>query len=127
EGRFSTNYKLGNYKSTLAAGIRFAYSKFKRQGGGEGTTGSDFDLSIIGDWGYNLDFTTTNIAPFVENIFRPGKNFTITPGLRFEYLKSTAKGYKTVDNVKKIPDEDRTRIYPLFGIGLEYKPSANTG
>jgi len=126
EGRYSTNYPIGNNESTLAGGARFTYAWFKRLGGGEGTTGSDFDLSIIGDWGYNLDFTTTNIAPFVENIFRVGKNFTITPGFRFEYLKSTAKGYKTVDNVKQIPNESRVRTFPLFGIGLEYKPSANT-
>jgi Fe(3+) dicitrate transport protein len=126
EGRISTNYKLGNHKSILAGGIRFTHAWFKRQGGGEGTTGSDFDLSITGDWGYNLDFTTTNIAPFVENIFRVGKKFTITPGLRFEYLKSTAKGYKTVNNVKQIPNEDRTRTYPLAGIGLEFKPSGNS-
>ena len=127
EGRFSTNYKLANNKSTLAGGIRFTHAWFKRKGGGEGTTGNDFDLSITGDWGYNLDFTTTNIAPFVENIFRVGKKFTMTPGVRFEYLKSTAKGYKTVDNIKKFPNEDRTRIHPLAGIGLEFKPSVNSG
>lgn len=127
EGRLSTNYKLGKNKSTLAAGVRFTYAWFKRQGGGEGTTGSDFDLSITGDWGYNLDFTTTNIAPFAENIFRIGRNFTITPGVRFEYLKSTAKGYKTTDGVKQSPNEDRIRTYPLGGIGLEFKPSVNAG
>lgn len=126
EGRFSTNYKLGNSKSTLAGGVRFSYAWFKRQGGGEGTTNSDFDLSITGNWGYNLDFTTTNIAPFVENIFRIGNRFTITPGARFEYLKSTAKGYKNVDNIKQTPDESRNRTLPLFGIGLELKPTANT-
>ncbi len=126
EGRMSTNYKLGNHKSTLAGGIRFTHAWFKRQGGGEGTTGSDFDLSITGDWAYNLDFTTTNIAPFVENIFRVGKKFTITPGLRFEYLKSTARGYKTVDNAKQIPNEERNRTYSLAGIGLEFKPSGNS-
>ena len=127
EGRFSTNYKLGNNKSTLAGGIRFAYARFRRQGGGEGTTGSNFDLAISGDWEYSLNFTTLNIAPFVENILRPFENLTVTPGVRLEYLKSTAKGYKTVDNVKQIPDEDHTRTYPLFGIGLEYKPSTNAG
>ena len=126
EGRFSTNYKLGNNKSTLAGGIRYTYAWFKRHGGGEGTTNSNFDLSITDDWGYNLDFTTTNIAPFFENIFRAGRNFTITPGVRFEYLKSSARGYKTVDNVKQISNEYRTRTYPLFGIGLELKPSTNT-
>lgn len=126
EIRFSQNYNLGNQKSTLTAGLRHAYGWFTRQGGGEGTTGSDFDLSIAGDWGYNLDFTTTNIAPFVENIFRAGNKFSITPGFRFEYLHSTAKGYKTTDNVKQLTTESRNRTYPLFGIGLGYKATGNT-
>jgi Fe(3+) dicitrate transport protein len=126
ELRFSQNYKLGNQKSTIAGGVRYAYAWFKRQGGGEGTTKSDFDLSITGDWGYNLDFTTTNIAPFIENIFRIGNKFSITPGFRFEFLKSTANGYKTVNTLKQIPNENRNRTFPLFGIGLEFKPTNNT-
>ncbi|MEO6355905.1 MAG: TonB-dependent receptor [Ferruginibacter sp.] len=126
ELRVSQNYKSGNQKYTLAGGLRYAFAWFKRQGGGEGTTGSDFDLSITGDWGYNLDFTTTNIAPFVENIFRVGNKFSITPGFRFEYLHSTAKGYKTKDNIKQSSNESRNRTFPLFGIGLEFKATNNT-
>jgi Fe(3+) dicitrate transport protein len=126
EGRFLMNYNLGKIKSTLAAGARVAYAWFKREEGGEGSTGTDFDLSITGDWENNIDFTTTNIAPFAENIFRIGKQFSVTPGVRFEYLKSTANGYKIVDNVKQIPNESRTRTFPLFGLGLEFKTSNNT-
>ena len=126
ELRISRNYKLGNQKTVLAGGLRYSYAWFKRQGGGEGTTNSDFDLSITGDWGYNLDFTTTNIAPFIENIFRIGKKFSITPGFRFEHLKSTAKGYKTTDNIKQSPNENRSRNFPLFGIGIEFKATDNT-
>lgn len=126
EIRFSHRYKLGKQKSTFAGGVRYSYAWFRRQGGGEGTTNSDFDLSIKGDWGYNLDFTTTNVAPFVENIFRIGNRFTITPGFRFEYLKSTAKGYEETDGVIQYPNESRTRTFPLFGIGLEFKPTDNT-
>ncbi len=126
ELRIAHNYKLGKQQSTIAGGLRYSYAWFKRQGGGEGTTNSDFDLSITGDWGYNLDFTTTNIAPFVENIFRVGNNLTITPGFRFEYLNSTAKGYKTEDNIKLSPDQSRNRYFPLAGLGIEYKPSKNT-
>jgi Fe(3+) dicitrate transport protein len=125
ELRFSHNYKLNKQKSTLAGGVRFAYAWFKRLGGGQGTTGSDFDLSITRDWGYNLDFTTTNIAPFVENIFRIGNKFSITPGFRFEYLNSTAKGYKIIDNSKLISDQSRNRTFALFGTGLEYKLTGN--
>jgi len=127
EGRFSTNYTLGKVKSTLAGGVRFTYAWFKRETGGEGTTGSDFDLSVTEEYEKDLDFTTLNIAPFVENIFRIGKKFTITPGLRFEYLKSTSKGYATNNNVEQIANEKRTRTYPLAGLGLEYKPSAYSG
>lgn len=126
EARLTANYNLGNHTSTLAAGFRLAYAWFTRKEGGEGTTGSDFDLSITGDYENDLRFTTLNIAPFVENIFRLTKNFTITPGIRFEYLKSTSKGYATNDNVKQTADESRTRNYPLAGVGFELKPTGNT-
>lgn len=126
ELRASHSYNLGNQKSTIAGGVRFAYAWLKRLGGGKGTTASDFDLSIVGDWGYNLDFTTTNIAPFVENIFKIGEKFTITPGIRFEYLKSTVKGYKKKDGEILNTDKSATRTFPLFGLGLEYKPFGQT-
>ena len=126
ELRFSHRYNLGNQKSTLAGGVRYSYAWFKRLGGGEGTVNSDFDLSITRDWGYNLDFTTTNISPFLENIFRIGKKFTITPGVRFEYLNSTAQGYKIEDDVKLTTNQSRNRYFPLLGTGMEYKPTTNT-
>ena len=126
ELRIAHTYKLGKQQSTIAGGVRYSYAWFKRQGGGEGTTKSDFDLSITGDWGYNLDFTTTNFAPFVENIFRISNKLTITPGFRFDYLRSTAKGYKVVDNIKQVPNENRNRHFALAGLGIEFKPSKNT-
>ncbi|MGF7230153.1 TonB-dependent receptor family protein [Arachidicoccus sp.] len=126
EFRLSKSYNIGNQKAILSGGLRYAYAWFKRQGGGEGSTGSDFDLSITGDWGYNLDFTTANVAPFVENIFRIGNKLSITPGFRFEYLHSTASGYKTTDDVRQITNENRNRTFPLFGVGLEFKVTSNT-
>jgi Fe(3+) dicitrate transport protein len=126
ELRLLHNYKLGNTGNTLAAGMRYAYAWFNRQGGGKGTTGTDFDLTVSGDYEYNLHFTTTNIAPFIENIFRISNRFSLTPGFRFEYLESTARGYKEVDNNKLVAQERRKRTIPLFGLGAEYKLAANT-
>ncbi len=126
EIRYSQKYNLGKQQSTFAGGIRHSYAWFTRQGGGEGTTGSDFDLSITGNWGYDLDFTTTNVAPFIENIFKISNKFTITPGLRFEYLRSTAKGNKEVDGDILNSNEVRNRTFALAGIGIELKPSKNT-
>lgn len=126
EIRWLHNYSLGKMKNTLAGGVRYTYAWFKKQSGGEGTTGSGFDLSITGDFEKNIDFTTTNIAPFVENIFRINNRLSITPGFRFEYLKSTSNGYKESDGITIPSNENRKRYIPLFGIGAEYKTTANT-
>lgn len=127
EARFAASYKLGKSKSTLAGGVRFSYGWFKRLGGGEGSTNSDFDLSITGDWEKKLNFTTTNIAPFVENIFRIGNKLTVTPGVRLEYLNSTVKGYTTDDIYKVTANKSKNRVFLLSGIGIEYKPKSNAG
>ncbi|HEY9340445.1 MAG TPA: TonB-dependent receptor [Hanamia sp.] len=126
EMRLLHTYNFATMKNTLAGGVRYTYAWFKKQSGGEGTTGSDFDLSITGEFEKDIDFTTTNIAPFIENIFRINNRLNITPGFRFEYLKSTSNGYKESGGVKIISDENRERYIPLFGIGAEYKVTANT-
>ena len=125
EMRMSHEYALGHYRSTLAGGFRLSHAWFKRLGGGKGSTGSDFDLSITGDWGYNLDFTSTNIAPFAENMFRLSDRFSVTPGFRFEYLYSTSSGYKTADEVKLFADQRRNRYFTLAGIGMQYETGIN--
>lgn len=126
EARLSSNYKLGRNKSTFAGGLRLSYAWFKRFGGGIGTTGNDFNLSVTGDWGKKLDFTTINMAPFAENIFRIGKRFTITPGVRLEFLKSTVKGYVDKEGNRITTDKARDRSFLLGGLGMEYKPEGNS-
>jgi Fe(3+) dicitrate transport protein len=125
EARFAASYAFAKKISTLAGGMRITHAWFKRLGGGEGTTYSDFDLSISGEWEYKFDFTTTNIAPFIENIFRLGSRLTITPGIRLEYLHSTANGYKIEDIYKVTTDQTRNRKFVLSGIGIEFKPKYN--
>ena len=126
EVRYAQKYNLFSNESALAAGLRHSSAWFKRQGGGEGTTLSDFDLSIAGDWGYDLDFTTTNFAPFIENIFKISDKLVITPGFRLEYLRSTIKGKKDADGEMQNVNESKTRTFALFGVGTEFKTSKNT-
>jgi Fe(3+) dicitrate transport protein len=127
EARISGSYKTATNEATFAGGVRFSFAKFKRRGGGEGTTNSDFDLSVTGDWGYHLNFTTTNFAPFAENIFRIGNHLTLTPGFRAEFLNSTVNGYKFDDVYKVTTDQRRNRFFILGGFGIEYKTSFNAG
>ncbi|MHA4811456.1 TonB-dependent receptor domain-containing protein [Flavitalea flava] len=122
EARLLSQYSLFGMNNTLGAGARIFYGKFKRQGGGQGTTGSDFTLSLLDPrYEYGLDFTTTNVAPFIENVFRVTDNLSITPGIRYEYLRSTAKGYITIDGDQVNTDSVRKRYVPLMGVGVQYR------
>jgi len=129
EIRLLSNYQIGKTKNTLAAGVRFFTGKMKRQGGGLGTTGSDFDLTLLDPrYEYDLDFTTTNIAPFVENTFRLSDKFTITPGFRYEYINSTVKGYNPNSDKsgEVVSNRSKNRNIFLAGLGLQYKTNALT-
>ncbi|NHA05635.1 TonB-dependent receptor [Mucilaginibacter sp. HC2] len=127
EVRVLHTYKLFKQENILAAGLRAFTGRMKRQGGGEGTTGSDFDLSLLDPrYEYDLDFTTLNIAPFLENTFKLNDRFSITPGIRYEYINSTAKGYVTDGNDVLTSDRSKNRYVALFGIGLQYKTTNST-
>lgn len=129
ELRLLTRYSLKNTKNALAYGVRFFNGKMKRQGGGLGTTGSDFDFTLLSPgYEYDLNFTTTNLALFAENTFNLNDRFSITPGIRYEYLNSTARGYSLspneIDNIQT--DLSKKRYIFLTGIGLQYKTTAST-
>lgn len=103
----------------------YVYAWFKRQGNGKGSARSNFNLSIVGDYFCKFDFNISYNTPFLESIFRFHDQFTIIPGYRFEYRRSTAKGYKEVDNIRQIANESGDRIIPLFGLSAEYKGNTN--
>ena len=128
EIRLLSNRSLGTIKNTLAAGVRYFYGKMKRQAGGPGTTGSDFDMNLIGPYETNLDFNTTNVAPFFENTFHIGKKWSITPGLRYDFIRSTVKGRSPSETTNSAVYSDNTRNRSIFlaGIGLQYKTSSST-
>lgn len=130
ELRFQHNYDLGKYQQTLAAGVRFAYSDLKRQEGAQGTTGTNFDLTQLTNWEANLTFKTINFAVFAENIFRI-KNFSVTPGIRYEFLSTRANGYAGNDAEDSedpfiIVDHQKSKQHiVLAGLGLQYDVNAN--
>ena len=84
---------------------------------------ADFNLSIEGRYARDLDFTTENIAVFAENQFKVSEKFSVTPGVRYEYIKNTGEGRFGISNVNDIamPVKSIARNQPLFGLGLEYK------
>ena len=120
ENRNLYRYQLGNTKQNLAFGFRLYQAKTERYQKGNGTTGSDFDMSIDGKYPVYLAFTTKNIALFAENQFKVTDKFSITPGVRFEHINSNANGrINIVDG--NFGEKIIVRNKPLLGLGLEYK------
>ena len=123
ENRNIYQYNIGKTQNNLAFGARYYTAETQRQQQGNGTTRSDFDLSIEGKYLRDLTFTTENIALFVENQFKVTPKFSVTPGVRYEYISSNGSGRFGVSSGSDVPFENKTitRNQPLFGIGMEYK------
>jgi Fe(3+) dicitrate transport protein len=73
-------------------------------------------MTVLHKYASELQFTTKNIAFFAENQFKVTDNFSITPGVRFEHINSTAVG-----NDVNFGEKNIVRNKPLLGLGLEYK------
>lgn len=123
ENRNIYKYKLGKVNNNLAFGVRLYKANTQRVQDGRGTTGFDFDLSIDGRFARDLNFTTENVAVFAENQFKVSEKFSVTPGIRYEYIKNTGEGRFGISNGNDVafPEKIISRSQPLFGLGLEYK------
>lgn len=123
ENRNLYRYKLGNTTQNLAFGVRLYQAKTARFQKGKGTTGSDFDMSIENKYPTSLEFTTKNAAFFAENQFKITDKFSVTPGVRYEHINSTAVGRIDIVSGNDVDFDMKTivRNKPLLGLGLEYK------
>lgn len=123
ETRSILKYTLGKEEQNLAFGVRLYQANMNRVQQGRGTTGSDFDLSVEGRYNRDLDFTTNNFAAFAENQFKITPRLSVTPGVRFESIRSTSEGRIGISNGTDVigKSQDITRNVALFGLGVEYK------
>ena len=129
ESRFLTDYALFNNNSSFSAGIRLYTGTTFRQADGKGTTGTNYDMSVIGQYPRDIEFESSNAAVFVENIFRFSDKFLIVPGVRYEWLEGSASGrngFTSGGSEILLQNITRSRSFILAGIGSEYHVSKNT-
>ncbi len=123
ESRLITNYHLGKMKNTISAGVRLYTGTTNRQADGKGTTGSDYDVTVVGNYPRDIAFHSKNAAAFVENIFRITDKLLIIPGLRYEWLEGSASGrngYTTGGTEIILQNITRSRSFVIAGLGAEY-------
>lgn len=122
ELRVLHEYSIGKLPSIFVGGVQLMNNDLHRRQIGKGSTGSDFDLSITGNWGRDLHFKTNNIAIFVENRIYLMQKFAVSPGLRIESGESVMSGMISYYEASKFPDAIPHR-FPLFGLNADYQLS----
>ncbi|EJF52465.1 outer membrane receptor for Fe3+-dicitrate [Saprospira grandis DSM 2844] len=142
ESRIMHRYKIGAKKmGVLLGGVRL-YKGFTTQAQGlanADSTGSRADFTFLepakGILSSDYNFPSFNFAAFAENFFSLGKGWSITPGLRYEYIQTQADGYyqdllvqpsaegaDTLRNEAIYEQRGSSRSVFLVGIGLSYRP-----
>lgn len=136
EARLLTRYKLFDKNSVFLIGSKYyqSYNK-QRQGAGPATNGPDFTFSDDEFPAFSrkseYSFPNLNLAVFGENILNLTDYFSITPGFRFEYIKTGSEGnFTTVfpdlaGNILSTEvteeNQDLERSFVLLGLGASYK------
>lgn len=133
EMRLLHRYQLGTQPNSLLVGGRFYRSRNpKQQGDANNSSQPDFNYLNPNDL-ENSDymFDNANLALFAENIFALSEKFSITPGFRWEYIRTDLRGYykqRVFDSAGNLIVDNRIneqreqpRGFLLAGLGLSYK------
>ena len=141
EARFLSKYKLGEKNAVfLIGGKIYKSNNISDQGAGTNAEDADFNFANdqFPDYANQSEFTFPNFnaSLFGEHIFYLSDNFTITPGFRFEYIKTESRGiYRQInfDNAgnpisNQELSDNRTlgRKFLLTGIGASFKSHQNS-
>lgn len=135
ELRLLHQYTLFNNISSLLVGARYYQGHtFRRQGLGDTTSKAHLDYLHPDNLEHSsYTFPSKNTSVFCENIFQLTKKFSVTPGIRYEYISTTAQGYYRETNkdlagnvildLRHDENRNNSRQFILGGIGLLYKPT----
>ncbi|MEZ4901132.1 MAG: TonB-dependent receptor [Spirosomataceae bacterium] len=121
ELRLSHHYHIGSSSSVLVGGVQLMNNDLNRKQLGKGTTGSDYDLTLVvpNDWGRDMHFKTQNIAVFIENLLYITPKLSVSPGFRVESGQTDFSGFIRYLNPAITPNTILHR-FPLFGISTQY-------
>ncbi len=141
EARLLSRYNLMGKESVFLIGSKYYQANNDaRQGPGSLGTDANFNFQNETFPGYanqsTFDFPNLNLAVFGENIFTITDKLSITPGIRFEYIKTETDGeYNNVvfdnagnpiSNTTETDDRIFERSFALLGIGSSYKITNST-
>ncbi len=117
ELKLNWNYHLFHDGNHFIAGIRYINNDLHRRQQGIGTTGTDYNLEITGDFGRDIHYKTQNAAFYAENLLRINKHLSWNAGFRVESGASDMTGKISYLPNERIPVQV-DHHYPLLGTSL---------
>ncbi len=130
ETKILHRYKLKNTISALLFGTRY-YQGFTEKDQGFGPDGRNADFTFNDramEAGSFYDFPSQNASVFIENIFQINTLWSVTPGVRYEYINTESKGFSQLqhpnnpDSIIKYDNaKNLKRSVWLYGIGTSFK------
>ena len=139
EFRSISRYQALGKDAVFLIGAKYYQSNnFSIQGAGSNGSDSDFNFDpSFPSYPNQSDFRfpNLNLALFTENIFYLNPKLSITPGLRFEYIKTESIGDYLIINYDRAGNEifrkdtSDNRVFErkilLAGLGISYYQSSN--
>ena len=140
ETRLMHHYNIKGQPAVFLIGTRFFQGKtHKMQGIADKGKAANFEFFNPDSLYSDHIFPNRNFALFAENIIPVGEKFSLTPGLRYEWIDTRSDGYYQQGNYFKIDENgqavETTRMFldsmeskrPVFlaGLGASYKPDDN--
>lgn len=135
EFRFLKRYATLKNTSVFLVGARYYHGKtIRKQGLGDTSSQANFKYLNPENLEHSdYTFPSSNVAVFFENIFQLTRQLSVTPGVRFEYISTSANGYyketnkdlagNIILNLKHEEERNSQRHFILGGVGLLYKPT----
>ncbi len=136
ESKVLHRYNLFNKSTALVFGFKHYKSKNKSsQGPGSDNSDADFEYHIS-DFPYyknqsEYDFPNLNNSLFIENLFYINDKLSLTPGLRYEFIKTESEGFYRQINLDAannpifdtiiFQNNLNQRQFLLAGLGLSFK------
>ncbi|WP_158605920.1 TonB-dependent receptor domain-containing protein [Taibaiella sp. KBW10] len=133
ESRLLHHYQLFGKRQSALIGVRiYKGNTLSKQGNVDNGSGADFTFhkevdELISDY----RFPNLNMAAFAEQVFRLSDRWSITPGLRFEFIQTRSTGtfneiiYDLRDSIisKTATPESRSlaRSFLIGGLGSSYQ------
>ncbi|MBN8702593.1 MAG: TonB-dependent receptor [Bacteroidetes bacterium] len=133
EIRYLKRYTFFNQQNNLLLGCRlYKGNTDRRQGDADKSPNASFHFLNPNDLeNSSYVFPSANVAFFAENILQISQRWSVTPGIRWEYINTNANGYYRQINkdlagnilldIKTNETRSNKRNFVLVGIGSQYK------